>query len=96
MGHLISEPKFKIPTPAPPLLISDKSLKAQHKSFSSNAETLTEAVQCTDDQEGAHTVEQAGHSWYGAGTFLGGKIEIIKRPFNSRVLPVAFRHVTSN
>ena len=25
MGHLISEPKFKIPTP-PPLLISDKSL----------------------------------------------------------------------
>ena len=27
MGHLISEPKFKIPTPAPlPLLISDKSL----------------------------------------------------------------------
>ena len=26
MGHLISEPKFKIPTPLPPLLISDKSL----------------------------------------------------------------------
>ena len=26
MGHLISEPKFKIPTPPPPLLISDKSL----------------------------------------------------------------------
>ena len=26
-GHLISEPKFKIPTPPPsPLLISDKSL----------------------------------------------------------------------
>ena len=27
MGHLISEPKFKIPTPLSPLLISDKSLK---------------------------------------------------------------------
>ena len=26
MGHLICEPKFKIPTPPPPLLISDKSL----------------------------------------------------------------------
>ena len=26
MGHLISEPNFKIPTPPPPLLISDKSL----------------------------------------------------------------------
>ena len=26
MGHLISEPKFQIPTPPPPLLISDKSL----------------------------------------------------------------------
>ena len=26
MGHLISEPKFKIPTPPPPLLISDNSL----------------------------------------------------------------------
>ena len=26
MGHLISEPKFKIPTSPPPLLISDKSL----------------------------------------------------------------------
>ena len=30
MGHLISEPKFKIPTPPLPLLIRDKSLvKAQ-------------------------------------------------------------------
>ena len=28
MGHLISEPKFKIPTPPPPLLISDKSLNS--------------------------------------------------------------------
>ena len=27
MGHLISEPKFKIPTPLPSLLISDKSLR---------------------------------------------------------------------
>ena len=26
MGHLISEPKFKIPIPPPPLLISDNSL----------------------------------------------------------------------
>ena len=26
VGHLISEPKFKIPPPPPPLLISDKSL----------------------------------------------------------------------
>ena len=26
VGHLISEPKFKIPIPPPPLLISDKSL----------------------------------------------------------------------
>ena len=26
MGHLISEPKFKIPTPPPTLIISDKSL----------------------------------------------------------------------
>ena len=27
MSHLISKPKFKIPTPRPPLLISDKSLR---------------------------------------------------------------------
>ena len=27
MGHLISEPTFKTPTPPPPLLISDKSLR---------------------------------------------------------------------
>ena len=31
MGHLISEPKFKITTPPPPLLISDKSLKKDSK-----------------------------------------------------------------
>ena len=30
MGHLISEPKFKIPTPPPPLLIYDKSLTSIH------------------------------------------------------------------
>ena len=31
LGHLISEPKFKIPTPPSPLLISDKSLKNKCK-----------------------------------------------------------------
>ena len=65
--------------PSPCVLL--KRVKAQHKSFSSNAETLTEAVQCTDDQEGSQPVEQAGHSRYGARKFLGGKIKIIKRPF---------------
>ena len=29
MGHLISGPKFKIPTSPPPLLISDKSLRSK-------------------------------------------------------------------
>ena len=47
--------------------------------FHSNEETLTEAVQCTDDQEGSKRGEQPGHSWYGARKCLGGKIEIIKR-----------------
>ena len=32
MGHLISEPKFKIPTPPSPLLISDKSLSGNNGS----------------------------------------------------------------
>ena len=31
MGHLISAPKFKIPTSPPPLLISDKSLASLEK-----------------------------------------------------------------
>ena len=68
--------KFTLP-PSPCLL--RKRVKAQHKSFlSHDAETLTEAVQCTDDQEGAHRVEQAGHSWYGARKYLGGKTKIRK------------------
>ena len=58
------------PLPLYPL----EEIKSQRKSFSCNTETLTEAVQCTDDQEGAH----AGHSWDGAGTFLGGKTKIIR------------------
>ena len=33
VGHLISEPKFKIPTPPPPLLISDKSLRTNISKF---------------------------------------------------------------
>ena len=68
---------MKFSFPHSPCLLR-KRIKAEHKSFSSNAETLTEAVQCTDDQEGSHRVEQAGHSWYGARTFLGGKTKIRK------------------
>ena len=39
MGHLISEPKFEIPTPPPPLLISDKSLKKSKRQPKSNPVT---------------------------------------------------------
>ena len=43
MGHFISEPKFKIPTPPPPLLIRDKSLvKAQQYFVTSSCMFLDE------------------------------------------------------
>ena len=61
--------KFTFP---PSTCLLRKRIKSQHKYFSSNTETLTEAVQCTDDQEGSHRVEQAGHSRYGARKFWGG------------------------
>ena len=66
------------PRPPPPVC-SGRGYRLNINLFHSNAETLTEAVQCTDDQEGPQRGEQLGHSWYGAGKCLGGKIEIIKR-----------------
>ena len=69
------------PPPLPPPVSSGRGYRLNINLFHSNAETLTEAVQCTDDQEGAHRVEQADHSWYGARKCLGGRIEIIKRLF---------------
>ena len=65
--------------PPPPPVSSGRGYRLNTNLFHSNAETLTEAVQCTDDQEGSKRGEQPGHSWYGARKCLGGKIEIIKR-----------------
>ena len=87
----------------PPLPLSppERGYRLNINLFHSNAETLTEAVQCTDDQEGAHRVEQAGHSRCGARKFWGGKIKIIKRPltiveFCQCQWRIEFRHVTYN
>ena len=57
----------------PPPVSSGRGYRLNINLFHSNAETLSEAVQCTDDQEGSHTVEQGGHSWYGARKCFGGK-----------------------
>ena len=79
---------YEIHFPPSPCVLR-KRVKAQHKSFSSNAETLTEAVQCTDDQKGSQPMEQAGHSRYGARKFLEGKKNYKTSVYDSRVLPVA-------